>query len=763
MIIYGWGNFNRRDHSLVRDTCRSCGHTGYLKSYTSSKFFTLYFIPIIPLGRQRIVQDCPHCKQAFGMSLGKWRKLGRTELPRALAEVQAKPADPEAARQALALCVQLQDRNALRSIGPQVRTTFARDADMLGYLAGAYSYLCMDKEADAAYLDAVALAPDGPIAAQAAAHLELQKLPRPTPPNRLLQSLPVLIVPAIVLFVALGYVQKAFTGAIDSAYVVNGLDRAYTVEINGRRHTLMPHQVLRSDALETGRNTLAPVGGAAFPAPETFDIDVSFWARLTQHTTVVVNPDRAAVITHERTTYAYPKPAETGPVVTARAGEIVHVYQDLDYEFRDFPAQISMSGSGAVERTRVASLGAQPLPRVVHTLAADGRLDELAKYLRARVRAGSDDPSIIHLASRYLARPEFLELAAEKLAVRPVLIEWHRAYQTLLNGTPEGRDLESTYRAFVEKDPQDSTLLYLLARLSDDPAVNVPLLERAALMEQPSAYAANALAYHHVLAGGFSKAFTWSELAVRLEPNNEQFKSVRRSALYGAHDYAMVEREMGDALLASDQRLQAFYDHVYRLAKLRRDAEIPLEIGRLVQRMKAMGEMNDAEEKVARAYLESAAALASGDRTRYEHCITRLPGPAFTLQGALVTADTDRIQKLGTGNAAVWSTTDHLVAYVILSRRGRPEPAADQLAKAVEKLKAGTGDEQRWAAWLESDDAPAKEAAFWTCPNFDQHSIFLTALAERFPGLRAELLPRATKIRWSESYATLALDGVLGE
>ena len=65
MIIYGWGNFNRRDHSVVRGTCQSCGRYGYQSSYTSSKFFTLYFIPVIPLDVLGEYVECDGCRATW--------------------------------------------------------------------------------------------------------------------------------------------------------------------------------------------------------------------------------------------------------------------------------------------------------------------------------------------------------------------------------------------------------------------------------------------------------------------------------------------------------------------------------------------------------------------------------------------------------------------------------------------------------------------------------------------------------------------------
>lgn len=756
MIVYGWGHFNRREHSLVRDTCQGCGRPGFQRSYTSSKFFTLYFIPVIPLGSQKVLQECPHCKRALALPLRKWRKLKRTEVAAALAAYEVAPAEPEAARVLIGACVAMQDRAALQQVGPRIRAAFPRDAAMLGYLAGAYSYLCLDKDADATYLDAVALSPEGPVAAEANAHLELQKLPRPTPPNRLLQSLPVLIVPAILLFVALGYLQRAVTGGLDDGYLVNGLDRAYTVVLNGESVTLRPHVPVRSGAIEPGRNELAPGADAAgLVEPQTFEIPVGIWDRMFGKTLAVVNPDRVGVISWERTGYAYPKAPDGAHQLRVNSGEIVHVFQDVDFPFTKFPDQISMSGSGVVYRTRVAEVGGRPIEQLAGMLAQDGERDALARHLRARLSAGMHETNTIHLASRVLPRDEFLDLARAEIAAQPVRIEWHRAYQSMLEGTPEGGDLVATYRGFVDRHPEDSTLLYLYGRILGDPTEAASVFEKAARLPQPSAYAANALVYHHLLEGDFAAAVLWSAEAVRLDAANPSFRAMRVAALYGVRDYQAAEDETGDPLKAGDSRIAEFHAHIYRLAKLRRTAEIPAEIDRFVKRARVFKEMSDAEEPQVRAFLESAAALAKHERAKFAQCMKRLSGEGYAFQAAVVSGDLAGAQRIA--GSAEWSTRDRLLLYVLLARAGQAEPAANQLRLATAALEQSGGDDRRWAAWLSGGEAPDVSSAAHTCSDIEEHAVYLTALATRHPERATDYLARAERIRWADSYVSLAL------
>jgi hypothetical protein len=391
MIIYGWGYFNRRDHSVIRATCQSCGRHSHMPSYTSSRFFTLYFIPLIPLGTQKVIQDCPHCKQARVLSLRKWNKLRRTDLPAAITAYEANPTNVEAVKHALGTILGVHDRAALRRVGPQIRRAFERDADVLRFLAGTYDYLCMDKEADEAYLAAMSVSDDAELAAEANLHMEAQKLAKPAPPNRVLQSLPVLIVPAALVFLLTMFVQRAATSGIDEAHLLSGLDRAYTVEINGAKVTLAPHQRIPGHMLVYGENKIQPAEGSEFVEANTFAIDASWFSRAFGGPLVVVNPDQAALVLWERSGYASGTVPDSAYQFKFSTGRVLHTFDDIDYPFQDFPSSITTKqSSGVTYRYRVSDFGERDPQRVAQVLMGNQLGDELQGYLRARLRASDD-------------------------------------------------------------------------------------------------------------------------------------------------------------------------------------------------------------------------------------------------------------------------------------------------------------------------------------------------------------------------------------
>lgn len=61
MIIFGWGGGKAKDLGpALPQTCSSCGHEGFFHYFTVTKWFRLYFIPIIPYSTRHFL-SCPVC------------------------------------------------------------------------------------------------------------------------------------------------------------------------------------------------------------------------------------------------------------------------------------------------------------------------------------------------------------------------------------------------------------------------------------------------------------------------------------------------------------------------------------------------------------------------------------------------------------------------------------------------------------------------------------------------------------------------------
>src|SRR6267378_141449 len=83
---YGETNCERREAE-----CRFCRRTVSLKSYDTRLWFVVLFIPVIPLGRKRIVDFCPACTRHFAVEADKWETAKQLNISGALENFRANP------------------------------------------------------------------------------------------------------------------------------------------------------------------------------------------------------------------------------------------------------------------------------------------------------------------------------------------------------------------------------------------------------------------------------------------------------------------------------------------------------------------------------------------------------------------------------------------------------------------------------------------------------------------------------------------------
>src|SRR5687768_9842074 len=97
-----WGKQN----IIARNSaCEFCGGFGQLKSYDTTLYFVAVFIPLIPLGRKRVLDDCPHCQKHRVISLNKWEKQKTESLMSGISEWQADRGNVEKAVRAVGLTI----------------------------------------------------------------------------------------------------------------------------------------------------------------------------------------------------------------------------------------------------------------------------------------------------------------------------------------------------------------------------------------------------------------------------------------------------------------------------------------------------------------------------------------------------------------------------------------------------------------------------------------------------------------------------------
>src|SRR5262245_8619865 len=153
--------YGKRHLEKREGDCEHGGRSGALSSYDTRLWFVIFFIPIIPLGRKRIINYCPACTRHYAVALGTWEKNKQSEISNALANFRSSPT-AENAIAAHGQLVKFHQPSQAAEFRDAMRQRFPDNADVHAYLGAASEHLGQWDEAATCYDRALALRPDLP-------------------------------------------------------------------------------------------------------------------------------------------------------------------------------------------------------------------------------------------------------------------------------------------------------------------------------------------------------------------------------------------------------------------------------------------------------------------------------------------------------------------------------------------------------------------------------------------------------------------------
>lgn len=127
---YGRANSFRRP-----GVCTQCKQSGSLESYDVGHYFVVLYIPVLPLGRRQVLDQCPHCSAHRAMSLKAYRTARETSIETAMQKLADQPDDPVAAVRLLQTCSAFNEMEQANDLAEALETQFHDRADVQFFLA----------------------------------------------------------------------------------------------------------------------------------------------------------------------------------------------------------------------------------------------------------------------------------------------------------------------------------------------------------------------------------------------------------------------------------------------------------------------------------------------------------------------------------------------------------------------------------------------------------------------------------------------------
>jgi hypothetical protein len=568
--------------------------------------------------------------------------------------------------------------------------------------------------------------------------------------------LPWLIGPAVALIGLSMYLWVAYDqGQSRTIVVLNGLDRAYTVEIGGVK-TNLPAGGLRRVKVREG---LLPVQvtspGFDIPA-HVVDVRTMFWSRPFINHTIVVNPDRTALVVWEETAYSQSGNATSRNLPRLYAGEPLLMFTGLDYAFEEFPATLKVSAN--VEYRERIYRRPLTLDLSFGFIAHLGH-DDAAELLKRMIVNGYEDEVPYGLMRLLCSNDEIIELLRPLLDRRPVPVEHHRLYQHAVESERPEHDLIGEYRVLLQNEPENAALVYLLGRITQDWSEARSLLSAAGEASPPIAHALAALAYHTLSSGEFEAAHEAVRKARALAPHRVSFQDLELNVL---HALGRFEDCLASPLIARplpELSERDFIHRVYYLVRSGRTGEARVEASRFCGVLRT-DEGPEYAAELSRL-VEAEIAYLQGDEEVFATLLETDDPDNFS--AAIARRDVGRALQLIADVEDPQGWRLFAMAAILGLSEGQDAAANQALDRAASLLAAGDADDRLVASWLTRSETPSLDDVVRLPGTVSEKRLLLILIAARHSQLHDASHTLARTLNYDRRFPHLLLKRVVGE
>ena len=167
--------YGKKNRTEVTDWCDHCGRRATLRSYDTTECICLLFIPIIPIGKWRIVRECPLCTMHQRLRRKHVDALIQEAVDDAAKNLREHPDNPDGAAEAVGTCLGLGRPDTAEEILKLLQRQFPSDARVLMAEGAIRSQQGRTVEAERCLRRAVEISPDDPVAHYALGELLLDE------------------------------------------------------------------------------------------------------------------------------------------------------------------------------------------------------------------------------------------------------------------------------------------------------------------------------------------------------------------------------------------------------------------------------------------------------------------------------------------------------------------------------------------------------------------------------------------------------------
>ncbi|HJT34371.1 MAG TPA: hypothetical protein VJ783_20225 [Pirellulales bacterium] len=360
---------------------------------------------------------------------------------------------------------------------------------------------------------------------------------------------------AAVLLLAAFFAGNFYVRNHRTVHLVNGLSIPIVVDVdNGSPVTVGP-QGRTSLSLAEGPHRAVVTDPKLGFAPVDFALGSHWFAGLFRSPAFVVDPSRSAVVLWQETVYAAPGAQAPPGQEQTHLGEGFISYPHVDYAFQEFPATLTAKRNQKLRKTRIDLYSAPASTLIAALFAAPNLAGDPLGFTENHLRASPDDLMLLSgywaLARRQNQLPRSRDFLATRLDERPVLVNWHRMYQTVQEELGNDDALLKQYDAWLAADPTSSPLLYLRGRCDADRNAAMQFYQRAIAADPRNPFPHFAASGILLARGDFAAAKAEASSACELRPGDPQMKMHLAKIRLALREFDALEAEARGALQAN--------------------------------------------------------------------------------------------------------------------------------------------------------------------------------------------------------------------
>lgn len=153
--------YGRRRQRNRQAVCQICGRPAQLSTYETRLWFVVVFVPLIPLSRRKIVDQCGVCQRHYAFPLRAWETGRLSDLSAAVDRFRREPCE-ESAANVHGQLLTYQELESSKSFRQEVLEQFSGRAEIRAALAWQLESSGLPDEAEPLWDEAVELEPELP-------------------------------------------------------------------------------------------------------------------------------------------------------------------------------------------------------------------------------------------------------------------------------------------------------------------------------------------------------------------------------------------------------------------------------------------------------------------------------------------------------------------------------------------------------------------------------------------------------------------------